>query len=257
MQSILYEATSSGVGLLTMNRPELLNALNWEAMQSFGEAVRQSAQDPGLRVLIVTGSAEAFCSGGDLYELDQFPSRLDGARLATVMGEALQVLDSLPFPTLAAIEGPALGGGAEIALACDLRIMSESASLGLMHVKLGIIPAWGGGQRLQRLVGYSLSLEWLSTARVLTASEALKFGVANRVVPGRTALEVAQAIATEVAGRDPAAVQAAKRLLQEGLRLPMREALANERSLFPDLWAAPAHLEASTRFVSRKNHQPR
>lgn len=257
MQSILYEATSNGVGLLTMNRPELLNALNWEAMQSFGEAVRRSAQDPGLRVLIVTGSAEAFCSGGDLYELDQFPTRLDGARLATVMGEALQVLDSLPFPTLAAIEGPALGGGAEIALACDLRIMSESASLGLMHVKLGIIPAWGGGQRLQRLVGYSLSLEWLCTARVLTASEALEFGVANRVVPGGTALEVAQAIATEVAGRDPAAMQAAKRLLQEGLRLPMREAMANERSLFPDLWAAPAHLEASTRFVSRKNHQPR
>jgi len=257
MQSILYEATSAGIGLLTMNRPELRNALNWEAMQAFGEVVRQSAHDPDLRILIIAGSAGAFCSGGDLYELDQYPTRLDGARLATVMGEALQILDSLPFPTIAAIEGPALGGGAEIALACDLRIMSETTSLGLMHIKLGIIPAWGGGQRLLRLVGYSLALEWLSTGRVLSASEALKFGVANQVVPGGTALEEALAIAAEIAARDSTAVLAAKRLLQEGLQLPLWEALAHERALFPDLWAAPAHLEASTRFVSRKNHQPR
>jgi len=257
MPSILYEVSAAGVGLLTINRPELRNALNWEAMELFAEAVRESASNGQLRALVITGSEGAFCSGGDLYELDQYPSRLDGARLATVMGEALRDLDGLPVPTLAAVEGPALGGGAEIALACDLRILSQTASFGMMHLKLGIIPAWGGGQRLQRLVGYSLALEWLSAARVLSASDAEAHRLANRVVPAGEALEVAQSIAARIAAFDPAAVRAVKRALQEGLFQPLPQALAAERALFPDLWAAPAHLEASTRFVDRRNHQPR
>ncbi len=257
MRPILYETSSEGVGLLTINRPELRNALNWEAMELFAKAVRESAEDRQLRALVITGSNGTFSSGGDLYELDQYPSRLDGARLATVMGEALRNLDGLPVPTLAAVEGPALGGGAEIVLACDLRILSESAALGMMHVKLGIMPAWGGGQRLQRLVGYSLALEWLSTARVLSASEAHAHRLANRVVPVGSALEVARSLAAQIAGFDPAAVRAIKRALQEGLFQPLPQALSTERALFPDLWAAPTHLEASTRFVSRHNHQPR
>ncbi len=257
MPSILYETSAEGVGLLTINRPELRNALNWEAMELFAKAVRESASDGQLRALVITGSDGAFSSGGDLYELDQYSSRLDGARLATVMGEALRDLDGLPVPTLAAVEGLALGGGAEIALACDLRVLSETASFGLMHIKLGIIPAWGGGQRLQRLVGYSLALEWLSAARVLSASEAHAHRLANRVVAAGSALQVAQSIATQIAAFDPAAVRAVKRALQEGLSQPLPQALATERALFPDLWAAPAHLDASTRFVSRRNHQPR
>jgi len=257
MPAILYEISAQGVGLLTLNRPQLRNALNWEAMELFAKAVRESASDGQLRALVITGSEGTFCSGGDLYELDQYPSRLDGARLATVMGEALHDLDGLPVPTLAAVEGPALGGGAEIALACDLRILSQTASLGMMHIKLGIIPAWGGGQRLQRLVGYSLALEWLSAARVLSASEAEAHRLASRVVPAGKALEVAQSIASQIAGFDPAAVRAVKHALQEGLSQPLPQALATERALFPNLWAAPAHLEASTRFVSRRNHQPR
>lgn len=257
MTSILIGKAAEGVGLLTMNRPQLRNALDWEAMDAFGQAVEQLGRDSAMRALVITGANGSFCSGGDLYELDQFPTRLDGARLASVMGDALNALEQLPFPTLAAIEGPALGGGAEIALACDLRVMAEDASLGLMHIRLGITPAWGGGQRLLRLVGYPVAMEWLTTGRVLRGPQAFEHQLANRVVPAGEALETALSIASEIAARDPASVRAVKQLLQAGQRSSFSEALATERSLFPDLWAAPAHLEASTRFVSRKNHRTR
>ncbi len=255
MTSILYGKASQGVGVLTLNRPSLRNALDWEAMEAFGQAVEDAGRDSALRALVITGADGAFCSGGDLYELDRFPTRLDGARLASVMGDALNTLEQLPIPTLAAMEGPALGGGAEIALACDLRIMAEDASIGLMHIRLGIVPAWGGGQRLLRLVGYPLAMEWLSAGRVLRGPQAFEQRLVSRLVPTGETLEAALSIASEFAERDPQAVQAVKQLLQVGQRASYSEALAQERALFPDLWAAPAHLEASTRFVSRRNHR--
>lgn len=257
MTSILFEKTSTGIGLLTMNRPQLRNALNWEAMENFAAAVGAAHEDRDLRVLIVTGANGTFCSGGDLYELDQYPTRLDAVRLAAIMGDALRTLESLQVPTIAAMEGPALGGGAEIALACDIRVMAEDANLGLMHIRLGIIPAWGGGQRLMRVVGYARSVEWLATGHVLSAAEAYEHRLANVTVPTSQALEESFQLAEKMAGRDPSAVRSVKRALQAGIDLPPAEALVQERALFPDLWEAPAHLEASTRFVSRKNHRVR
>ena len=194
---------------------------------------------PHMRALIVTGGREAFCAGGDLYELDGFPSRADGARLSSVMAAALDRLEALPYPTLAAMEGPALGGGAEIALACDLRIMAEGASLGMMHVRLGITPAWGGGQRLLALAGYARTFEWLAAGRVLTAAEAVATGLANRAVPRGQALEEASSWARSIAANDPGAVRAVKRFLRAGVAFPAAEASAAERDEFPDLWAAP------------------
>jgi enoyl-CoA hydratase/carnithine racemase len=255
--SILFKETPGGIGLLTINRPEVKNALNWEAMESFGAVVSNAASDNDLRALVISGTGGSFCSGGDLYELDQYPTRLDGARLTGGMGDTLKMLESLPFPTIAAIDGPAVGGGAEIALACDLRIMAEDSSLGCMHIRLGIIPAWGGGQRLMRIVGYSRAMEWLAIGRVLSASEAQDFGLVNRIVAKGKAVEVSTEIAQEIAQRDPEAVRSVKRLLQAGNNLSPDEALEEERSLFPELWAAPAHLEASSHFVSRKNHRVR
>lgn len=257
MTSILTGKAAEGVGLLTMNRPHLRNALDWEAMEAFGQAVDHFGRDHSMRALVIAGADGSFCSGGDLYQLDQYPSRLDGARLAAVMGDALNALEQLPFPTLAAIEGPALGGGAELALACDIRVMAEDASLGLMHIRLGITPAWGGGQRLMRLVGYPLAMEWLTTGRVLRGPQAFEHRLANRLVPAGETLETALSLASEIADRDPSSVRAVKQLLQAGQHSSFSEALAAERALFPDLWAAPAHLEASNRFVSRKNHRTR
>lgn len=257
MASILFEVLDDGIGLITMNRPEARNALTWEAMESFSDAVDSAqAHERDLRALVVTGAEGAFCAGGDLFELDGYPTRLDGARLAAIMGEALMRLDALPIPTLAAMEGPALGGGAEVALACDMRVMAEGATIGMMHVRLGICPAWGGGQRLLRLVGYSRALEWMAAGRVFTASEALAYGLANRLAPEGAALDASMELAAAFVRQDPEAVRAIKRLVRAGIELPPGQAAEAERAEFPDLWAAPAHLEASARFVARKNHHP-
>jgi enoyl-CoA hydratase len=255
MPSIEYAKDPDGIVVVTLNRPSSRNALTWEAMEAFAAALETAHAQDDLRALIVTGAGSAFCSGGDLFELDNHSTRGDGVRLARLMGDALDRLEALPVPTLAAIEGPALGGGAEITLACDLRVVAEGASLGMMHVRLGITPAWGGGQRLLRLVGYARAFEWLTAGRVLNAAECERFGLANLSTPRGRALSAARQLAEAIAGHDPAAVRAVKRFLRAGLLDPAGAA-ALERDSFPDLWAAPAHLEASARFVLSRNHRP-
>ncbi|HLE23051.1 MAG TPA: enoyl-CoA hydratase/isomerase family protein [Anaerolineales bacterium] len=245
-----------GIGQITIQRPEARNALTWQAMEEFRQCVEQaSAAD--LRSLLVTGSGGAFCAGGDLYELDGYLTRLDAVRLSTIMADALDRLEAIPAPTIAAIEGPALGGGAEIAVACDLRVMADGAALGMMHVRLAISPAWGGGQRLLRLAGYARTLEWLAGGRVFTASEALAAGLVSRITARGQSLAEARAIAQLFAAQDPAAVRAAKRIARAGSSLPPAEAFRLEREVFPELWAAAAHREASSAFVARRNHRPR
>jgi enoyl-CoA hydratase/carnithine racemase len=253
---VRWDPPVQGIACLTIDRPQARNALTWEAMRQFSDAVQLASSSTDTRCLIVTGGPEAFCAGGDLFELDAFPTRLDGVRLSSLMAEALDRLELLPWPTLAAIEGPALGGGAEIALACDLRVMGEGSTLGMMHVRLAITPAWGGGQRLLRLAGYARAIEILTAGRSLSAEEALTWGLANRVAARGQALDVAQSVARLISGHDATAVRAAKRMLQAGLRLPMSEAVRAERSEFPDLWAGAAHLQASKDFVARRNHRP-
>lgn len=257
MDSVVGFGMVDGIGSIVIRRPQARNALNWAAMEAFAECVEQAHRSQGLRALVVRGEGTAFCAGGDLFELDGFPTRLDGVRLSSVMADALDRLEVLPAPTIAAIEGPALGGGAEMALACDLRVMADGASLGMMHVRLGITPAWGGGQRLLRLVGYGRSLEWLALGRVFSASEALAEGLAHRIVDRGQALAEATALAQELRDRDPQAVAAVKRLLRAGVSQSADQAMRAERGEFPDLWAAPAHLAASADFVARRNHKPR
>jgi len=248
---------SPSVAVLRLHRPEARNALTWSGMDMFARAVERAEGSDHLRALIITGAGEAFCSGGDLFELHDYLGHGDGVRLAQGMGEALDRLEALPFPTLAAIEGPALGGGAELALACDLRIAADGAVLGMMHVRLGITPAWGGGQRLLRLVGYARAFEWLTTGRVLTADEAYAHGVVNRRTGRGQALDEARALAEALTARDTDTVRAVKRLLRGGLTLPLADALRAERKEFPDRWASEAHRAASDAFVSRREPRPR
>jgi enoyl-CoA hydratase/carnithine racemase len=256
MSSILYETRPDHTATLCLNRPESLNALTWEAMDEFAAVVDRLSRDTDLRALVVHGAGRAFCSGGDLFELHSFPSHEDGQRLVRVMGDALAQLEALPFPTIAAIEGPALGGGAELALACDMRVMAEGATLGMMHIKLGITPAWGGGQRLLRLVGYERAIEWLSMGVVHDAAQAASHGLANHVTDRGGALPHALALASRIAEASPQAVAAVKAGLRAGLTMAVDAATQVERRLFPELWASEPHLKASQRFVSRKRSQP-
>jgi enoyl-CoA hydratase/carnithine racemase len=249
---IIYERDRRGVGLLRFNRPQVRNALSWSAMEQFRDRIEQSHDDHDLRALILTGDPQSFCAGGDLSELHQHLSRVDGVRLMTLMGEALNRLAELPCPTIAAIEGAAMGGGAEISLACDMRVLAQDARIGLMHVRLAISPAWGGALRLLRTVGYARAFEWLVAGRVLSGEEAYRYGLANRLAPPGQALSEAQELAHTIAGYDPQAVHAIKRMLRAGRTLDPSRASAAERREFPELWAAPAHREASQQFVERK-----
>ncbi len=255
--SLLVDHDPCGIATLTFNRPAVHNALDWATMDAFAAAVEllhaEAAETTSpLRAVILTGAGTAaFCSGGDQHALHTFLAASDGARLAATMGDALLRLEQLPVPVIAAVNGYALGGGSEIALACDLRVVSEDVRFGLVHLRLGLIPGWGGGQRLQRLVGPGRAMHMLLTARPFGAGELLDLGLACQVAPPGAALPAAQALATEFAAADPTTVRAVKRLLQAGWTLPYPDALAAERALFPGLWAAEAHVRAVAGFVER------
>jgi enoyl-CoA hydratase/carnithine racemase len=257
MADLVEYTSQGGIGAVTIRRPQARNALTWDAMQAFAAAIERAHQDSELSALIVTGEGVAFCAGGDLFELNAYPTRADGARLSAIMASALDRLEALPCPTIAAMEGPALGGGAEIALACDFRVMGEGATFGMMHVRLGLTPAWGGGQRLLRAVGYARALEWLTVGRVLSAAEAWEIGLIQRIAPPGGAYDAAYGLAGSIATNDRETVRSAKLVLQAGLRSTPEEAMRTERNEFPTRWAAPAHLEASADFVARRNHRPR
>ena len=252
MSTVEVQDMEHGITTVRLNRPEALNALTWEAMERFADIVSVLEQREELRAIVLYGADGAFCSGGDLYELHDAQSQEDGRRLAEIMGDALERWAALPCVTIAAIEGPALGGGAEIALACDLRIMAEDAKFGLMHVKLAIPPAWGGGQRLLNLIGYGRAVEWLTTARVISTDDAYEFGIANTITATGQALQKGLDLAQRIAGHDPGAVRAVKRLLRAGLLRAPEAATQVERDEFPPLWAAQPHLQASEAFVNRK-----
>jgi len=253
--SLLFEIDEQGIGLLKFNRPEVRNALSWETMERFRQLTDEAHEAEHLRVVIITGGRRAFCAGGDLNELHNHLSRVDGVRLMTLMGEALIRWADLPCPTIAAIEGAAMGGGAEIALACDMRMVAADARIGLMHVRLAISPAWGGAMRLLRTVGYARAFEWLVAGRVLSGEEAFHYGLANRLTPPGQALQEAFQLSATIAENDAGAISAIKRMLRAGRTLDPSNAAAAERKEFPNLWSAPAHQAASARFVKGKVDQ--
>lgn len=250
--TLLIDEPADGIITLTFNRPEARNALNLATMRRFAEVVNDLVQDDGLRAVILTGAGEtAFCSGGDLVELSRYPSEDDARSFITTMGDALLALERLPVPVIAAINGYALGGGSEIAMACDLRIVDEAARMGFVQIKLVLTPGWGAGQRLLRLVGYSQAMEILLRGEPMHADHLTALGLVNRVVEKGTAFHRAMDFARQFVTTPPEVIRAVKTLLQAGLTRPYDEALKIERDLFPPLWAAEPHLQAVEAFLKR------
>jgi enoyl-CoA hydratase len=261
MSPIVFCIDPQGIGTLTVNRPQVRNALNWDAMRAFADAVEQAHDAAasalnGLRTLIITGAGNSFVSGGDIAELRDYPTRADGLRLATIMGDALARLEALPCPTIAAINGPARGGGAEIAVACDLRVMDEQADIGFVQTRLGIVTAWGGGQRLLRAIGYSRALDLMATGRVISPAEALGLRLVNLVAAAGQALASARHLAEQIAANPPAATQAAKRILRASQAHTEGQAMEAERAEFPPLWDTEYRREAVRKFFSRNGAKP-
>ena len=233
MTAVVRVETDAGIRSVTVNRPEKLNALNAEVLGALESAFAEAAEDPALRCLIVTGAGEkAFIAGADIAELARL-SPVEGREHARRGQGILDRLERLPFPSIAAINGFAYGGGLELAMACTLRVASENARMGLPETSLGILPGYGGTQRLARLVGRARALELVLTAeKGLTAVEAERIGLVNRVAPPGGALDAARDLARRIAANGPAACRYALEAVRCGIEIPLAEGQVLEATLF-------------------------
>jgi enoyl-CoA hydratase/carnithine racemase len=213
------------VGILTIERPEVFNCLNFDTLVSMRQHIADISYDKEVRALIVTGAGEkAFCSGADLKERRTM-SEQQVQRYIRTIRDTFTELERLPKPVIAAINGLALGGGTELALACDLRVMSETAEMGLTETSLGIIPGAGGTQRLPRLVGKGVAKELIFTARRVLPQEALQIGLVNRVVPSDQVMTASLELANRIAENGPIALAQAKYAIDFGLETDLRRVL--------------------------------
>lgn len=244
------------IAILQFNRPQVMNALNRQAMNEFAECVRRVQDDASIRALILTGAGErAFCSGGDLSELSALTSEAEAWEFSQLMTNALADLEALPIPVIGAINGYALGGGSEIALACDMRIVDQSAKLGFVQARLALTPGWGAGNRLLRAVGYAQAMELLLRASPLSADDLVRLRLVNQVTEQGKALDSARQLAHVIAGWDADVVRGIKRLLRAGVEQSPAEARQIEADIFPPLWASQAHLDAVEQFLTKQSQK--
>lgn len=245
--------TEDGVRTVTVDRPEKLNALNAEVLASLDAAFAAAASDAALRCVIVTGAGEkAFIAGADIGELAKL-TPVEGREHARRGQAVIGRLDRLPVPTIAAINGYAYGGGLELAMACSLRVASENAKMGLPETSLGILPGYGGTQRLARLVGPSRAMDLVLTAeKGLTAAEAHRIGLVNRVVPAGQSLAAAKELARRIAANGPAACRYAMEAIRRGMEMPTEEGLVLEATLFGLCAATEDMKEGMAAFLEKR-----
>lgn len=246
--------TSEGIRTLTVDRPEKLNALNSAVLEVLEARLAEAQGDTDLRCLIITGAGEkAFIAGADIGELVRL-TPLDGREHARRGQALLDRIENLPFPSIAAINGFAYGGGLELALACTLRVASENAKMGLPETSLGIIPGFGGTQRLARLLGKAKAAELVLTAeKGLTAAEAGRLGLVNRVVPPGQALAAAMDLARAIAKNGPIACRYALEAIRRGPEMPLSEGLAYEATLFGLCASTEDMKEGMTAFLEKRS----
>ena len=250
---IHLEVDSQGIATLTVHRPEVRNALDRASMRALRDVVTRLEEIPDLRAVIVSGADGTFISGGDLNDLHDDGTETAGLDQHDLMVGTLDRLAALPVPVIAAIEGAARGGGCEVALACDLRILAEDATLAFAQVNMAVTPGWGGAGRLFRLVGYSRAMDLLLTGRVIGGEEAVVLGLANYLCPSGRALHMAHMLAEGLADGPTLAVQGIKSVLRGYLAKPGEAARAHERSTFGRLWASSDHAEASAAFMEKRS----
>jgi enoyl-CoA hydratase len=244
--------TRGAVTVLFVHRPDVLNALNRETLGEIEDAVQRFIADPAQGALIVTGSGEkSFISGADINELAVLDPR--GAEEISRFGQrVVDRLEQSPKPVIAAINGYAFGGGCELALACHMRLASENAVLGLPEVSLGIIPGYGGTQRLPRLIGMGRALELILSGRRVKADEAAALGLVNRIVPREQLLEETVKLAESMLKNGPLAVAASIEAVRRGVEMPLADALRLESSLFGILAASHDMHEGLKAFLEKR-----
>jgi enoyl-CoA hydratase len=238
--------------VITLNRPEALNAFNYETLEELQRTVEDIRIDPDIRVVIFTGAGEkAFSVGADLKERKTL-SQTDVKRNVYKIGEVFSLIDNLPQPTIAAINGFAFGGGMELALACDFRLAAQGTRMGLTETSLAIIPGAGGTQRLPRLIGQARALELILSARRLTSEEALHYGLLTKAVPQEQLLEECLKLAEEMLANGPVALQQAKFAVKQGMNADLHTGLQIERKAYEVTIPTEDRLEALQAFSEKR-----
>ncbi len=253
-ENLLYEKKDN-IGYITFNRPKVLNALNRKTMEELGDLLAHVREDKEVRVLILTGAGEkAFVAGADINELAQ-RTPVDGKEFSLFGQGVLHMLETLGKPSIAAINGFALGGGCEMALACTIRLASKTARLGQPEVKLGIIPGYGGSQRLARLCGKGLAHEMCLGGEMISAEEALRIGLVNHIYESAELMPAAEALAKKIAANAPLAVKFAMEALEHGMEMPQEEGLFLEATLFGLCCATEDMREGTRAFLEKRPAQ--
>ena len=250
-ENLLYEKREA-IGFITFNRPKVLNALNRKTIEELRDALLDARDDASVRVLILTGSGEkSFVAGADISELAQ-RTPVDGKDFSLFGQAVFHLLETLGKPSICAINGFALGGGCELAMCASIRLASKTAKLGQPEVKLGIIPGYGGSQRLARLCGKGVAHELCLSGEMITAEEALRIGLVNHLYEPAELLPAAEALAKKIIANAPIAVRYTMEAIERGVELPQEEGLFLEATLFGLSCATEDMREGTKAFLEKR-----
>lgn len=252
MATITLDRGADGIAAVTVNRPDKLNALNAETVRELDAVLRSVRDDDGVRAIILTGAGEkAFVAGADIGELARM-GPVEGVRISREGQGTFRMMERMPKPVIGAINGFALGGGLELALACHVRLASSRARFGLPEVKLGIIPGYGGTVRLPRLVGRGRALELMLTGEMIDAEEAYRIGLVNRVTPPESLLDAARELAAKMIANGPIAIALALESVDRGMSTTIDDAQILESNLFGLLASTDDMREGMTAFLEKR-----
>jgi len=248
--SVKYEVVES-IAVITIDRPEALNALNRDVLGELEMAVCQAESDENVFVLIITGAGRAFVAGADIAQMKDMTAD-EGRAFGEFGNRVFSKIESLSKPVIAAVNGFALGGGCELAMACDIRLAGEKAKIGQPEVGLGITPGFGGTQRLPRIVGLSKAKELIFTAQAIGADEALRIGLVSQVYPGEELMNAAMDLAKSIAKNAQIAVRQSKAAINKGMQCDIATGLAFEAQAFGLCFSTEDQKDAMTAFVNKE-----
>ncbi len=255
MTNVLLEKKGP-YAVATIHRPEALNALNSQVLADLAELLDTVEADEEIRVLVITGAGEkAFVAGADIGEMSTL-TKAEGEAFGKKGNDVFRRLETLPIPTIAAVNGFALGGGCELSMSCDIRICADTAVFGQPEAGLGITPGFGGTQRLARLVGPGMAKQLIYTAKNIKADEALRIGLVNAVYPAQELLPAAEKLAGTIAKNAPIAVRACKKAINDGLQVDMDRAVTIEEKLFGSCFETADQRRAWALFLEKRKHEP-
>ena len=249
-ENIKFECREN-IAYVTVNRPKAMNALNMDVLHELYDVFTKIEDDSDVRAVILTGEGRAFVAGADIAQMNQL-NAIEGRQMMTMGHKVMNLIESIEKPVIAAVNGFALGGGCELSMACDIRIASEKAKFGQPEVGLGIIPGFGGTQRLARLVGKGMAKYLIMTAEMIPAAEAFRIGLVEKVVPAEELMTEAEKLAKTIASKAPIAIATAKTAINNGYDMDMKSASRFEIETFTAAFGSDDKAEGMAAFLEKR-----